>query len=59
MGKAHSRNWVYVLAGHIEASEINHLSKEVKVVIMLKAMAFLNLSTKNSNHGRENINFLA
>ena len=25
-----------------------------KVVIMLKAMAFLNLSTKNSNRGREN-----
>ena len=27
----------------------------VKVVIMLKAMAFLNLSTKNSNHGRESV----
>ena len=25
-----------------------------KVVIILKAMAFLNLSTKNSNRGREN-----
>ena len=25
-----------------------------KVVIMLKAMAFLNLSTKNSNRGRKN-----
>ena len=25
-----------------------------KVVIILKAMAFLNLSTKNQNHGREN-----
>ena len=27
---------------------------EVKVVIMLKVMAFLNLLTKNSNRGREN-----
>ena len=26
----------------------------LKVVIMLKAMVFLNLSTKNSNRGREN-----
>ena len=26
---------------------------KVKVVIILKAMAFLNLSTKNSNRGRE------
>ena len=27
--------------------------KRIKVVIILKAMAFLNLSTKNSNRGRE------
>ena len=29
MGRAHSQNWVYVAAGHIEASEINHLLREV------------------------------
>ena len=28
---------------------------QIKVVIMLKAMAFVNLSTKNSNHGRESV----
>ena len=31
-----------------------HFSSSLKVVIMLKAMAFLNFSTKNSNHGSKN-----
>ena len=31
----------------------DYMGKINKVVIILKAMAFLNLSTKNSNRGRE------
>ena len=36
-------------------SKIHQTKMLVKVVIMLKAMAFMNLSTKNSNHGRKSV----
>ena len=43
MGKAHSQNLSDVAAGHIEASEINHLSREFNENIKILNLGKINI----------------